>query len=125
MRKGTATPASFPPGRDRAHYRLLTAKHVRRAVCGGRTVLRVADEALETIAREAFADLAFHLRPAFLARLRDVAGDPSASANDRFVAGTLLKNAVIAAEGVLPLCQDTGSAQVVRLPGPSRHDGRP
>ena len=112
MKDKAATPASFPPGRDRARYRLLTASGVRRAACGGRTVLRVADGALETIAREAFTDLAFHLRPAFLARLRAVAADVAASANDRFVASALLRNAVIAAEGVLPLCQDTGSAQV-------------
>jgi fumarate hydratase class I len=110
-------PVSFPPGRDRTRYRLVTERHVRRVACGGRTALRIGDEALETIAREAFTDLAFHLRPAFLARLRAVIDDPSASANDRFVAEALLQNAAIAAEGVLPLCQDTGSAHVLGYKG--------
>jgi len=117
LRQGTGTPATFPPGRDHTRYRLLTARHVRRSTCGGRPVLRVADEALEAIAREAFTELAFHLRPAFLARLRALVDDPSASENDRFVAGALLRNAAIAAEGVLPLCQDTGSAQIFGYKG--------
>lgn len=103
---------AFAAGRDRARYRKLAAPGVRKAVCGGRPALRVTDGALEALAGEAFADLSFFLRPDFLAAMRRVLDAPDASANDRFVAEAVLRNAVIAAEGVLPLCQDTGSIQV-------------
>ena len=66
---------------------------------GGRELLRVEPEALKLLAREAFADVNFLLRPAHLRKLRTILEDPEASDNDRFVASTLLKNAVIAAEG--------------------------
>ncbi len=103
-------------GKGGAGYRRLTVRGTGggtgRATCGGRPALRVGDAALAALAREAFTDLAFHLRPDFLAAVRRVLDDPEASANDRFVAGAILRNAVIAAEGVLPLCQDTGSIQV-------------
>jgi fumarate hydratase class I len=107
----------FPTGTDRNCYRLLTDRHVRRAACGGRSVLRVDNLALDILAREAFTDLAFFLRPSFLARLREIVDAPEASANDRYVAETLIGNAAIAAEGVLPLCQDTGSIQVFASKG--------
>lgn len=104
--------AVFPPGRDRARYRRLDVRGVGRAVCGGRPALRVADDALAALAGEAFADLAFFLKPEFLGSMRRILDDADASDNDRFVAEAVLRNAVIAAEGVLPLCQDTGSIQV-------------
>jgi fumarate hydratase class I len=107
----------FPTGTDRNCYRRLTDRHVRRAACGGRSVLRVDNLALDILAREAFTDLAFFLRPSFLARLREIVDAPEASANDRYVAETLIGNAAIAAEGVLPLCQDTGSIQVFASKG--------
>lgn len=99
-------------GPDRARYRRLTVRGVGRAACNGRTALRVTDGALKALAGEAFTDLAFFLRPDFLAAMRAVLDDPGSSDNDRFVAESILRNAVISAEGVLPLCQDTGSIQV-------------
>jgi fumarate hydratase class I len=105
---------TIPQGPDRTRYRKLAVRSgaVRAARCGGRPALRVGDGALAALAREAFTDLAFYLRPDFLAAMRRVLDDPDASVNDRFVAEAVLRNAVIAAEGVLPLCQDTGSIQI-------------
>lgn len=100
------------PGRDRARYRRLDVKGLRRAVCGGKPALRITDGALAALAGEAFTDLSFFLKPDFLAAMRRIMDDPDASANDRFVAEAVLRNAVIAAEGILPLCQDTGSIQI-------------
>jgi fumarate hydratase class I len=105
------------PGPDKARYRKIDVRGVGRAVCAGQPALRVAGGALSVLAREAFTDLAFYLRPDFLAAMRRILDDPAASANDRFVAGTVLRNAVIAAEGVLPLCQDTGSIQIFAYRG--------
>ncbi|HPW18965.1 MAG TPA: fumarate hydratase [Candidatus Aminicenantes bacterium] len=102
-------------GPDRARYRRIAVRAGRggrAASCGGLPALRVGDAALAALAREAFTDLAFFLRPDFLAAMRRVIDDPEASANDRFVAEAVLRNAVIAAEGVLPLCQDTGTVQI-------------
>ena len=79
----------------------------------GRTFLKVEPEALRTLAAEAMHDISHYLRPAHLAQLRRILDDPEASANDRFVALDLLKNANIAAAGVLPMCQDTGTAIVM------------
>jgi fumarate hydratase class I len=105
------------PGPDTARYRRITTRGVSPAECGGRPALRVAGGALKALAREAFTDLAFFLRPDFLAAMRRILDDPAATINDRFVAESVLRNAVIAAEGVLPLCQDTGSIQVVGVRG--------
>ncbi|RPJ02265.1 MAG: fumarate hydratase [Candidatus Aminicenantes bacterium] len=106
------------PGPDKARYRRIDVRGVgKTTVCGGRPALRVGDGALKALAGEAFTDLAFYLRPDFLAAMRRILDDPGASANDRFVAGAVLRNAVIAAEGVLPLCQDTGSIQVFAFRG--------
>ena len=105
------------PGPDKARYRALGVHGLRRAVCGGRAALRVPDGALKALAAEAFTDLAFYLRPDFLGAMRRILDDPEASSNDRFVAEAVLRNAVIAAEGVLPLCQDTGSIQIFAFRG--------
>ena len=75
-------------------------------------MLRIAPEALSELAFQAFRDVSQLLRPAHLAQLRAILDDPEASANDRFVALDLLKNANISAGGVLPMCQDTGTAIV-------------
>ena len=107
----------FVQGPDKARYRRVETRGVGPAVCGGRPALRVAGGALKALAREAFTDLAFFLRPDFLAAMRRILDDPAASAHDRFVAEAVLRNAVIAAEGVLPLCQDTGSIQIVGFRG--------
>ena len=107
----------FPLGPDEAPYRLLTADHVGTATVDGRTVLTVAPEALTLLADQAMRDTSHLLRPAHLAQLRIILDDPEASDNDRFVALELLKNANIAAGGVLPMCQDTGTAVVVAKKG--------
>jgi fumarate hydratase class I len=106
------------PGPDKARYRRIEVRNgVRKGACGGRPALRISDGALKTLAAEAFTDLAFYLRPDFLAAMRRILDDRGASANDRFVAEAVLRNAVIAAEGVLPLCQDTGSIQIFAFRG--------
>jgi fumarate hydratase class I len=103
----------LPTGPDETPYRLLTTEGVSTVDAGGRTFLQVAPEALRTLAYEAIHDIQHLLRPAHLAQLRRILDDPEASPNDRFVALDLLKNANIAAGGVLPMCQDTGTAIVM------------
>ncbi len=103
----------LPTGPDETEYRLLTAEGVSTVEAGGRTFLQVEPEALRLLAYEAMHDIAHLLRPAHLAQLRRILDDPEASPNDRFVALDLLKNANIAAGGVLPMCQDTGTAIVM------------
>ncbi len=102
----------FPLGEDGTPYRKLDIGGVSSFDCGGRTVLRIAPEALSALAFEAVHDTSHLLRPGHLAQLRAILDDPEASGNDRFVALDLLKNANIAAGGVLPMCQDTGTAIV-------------
>ncbi|WP_069815824.1 fumarate hydratase [Streptomyces sp. TP-A0874] len=103
----------LPLGADNTPYRLVTAEGVRTFEANGRTFLEVAPEALSKLAAEAMHDISHYLRPAHLAQLRRILDDPESSANDRFVALDLLKNANIAAAGVLPMCQDTGTAIVM------------
>jgi hypothetical protein len=103
----------LPLGKDETPYRLVTKEHVGTFEAGGRTFLEVGPEALTQLAYEAMRDIAHKLRPGHLSQLRKILEDPSASANDRFVALDLLKNANIAAGGVLPMCQDTGTAIVM------------
>ncbi len=104
----------LPLGADHTTYRLLTSEGVR-TVKGpdGRDFLEVAPEALRLLTETAMHDIAHYLRPAHLAQLRTIMDDPEASNNDKFVAHDLLKNANIAAGGVLPMCQDTGTAIVM------------
>jgi len=102
----------FPLGADTTPYRKLEIAGVSTATCDGRTILKIAPEALSELAFQAFRDVSHLLRPGHLAQLRKILDDPEASANDRFVALDLLKNANIAAGGVLPMCQDTGTAIV-------------
>jgi fumarate hydratase class I len=103
----------LPTGPDTTPYRLVTDEGVSTFEAGGRTFLRVEPEALRRLAAEAMHDISHYLRPAHLAQLRRILDDPEASPNDRFVALDLLKNANIAAAGVLPMCQDTGTAIVM------------
>jgi fumarate hydratase class I len=115
----------LPLGPDETEYRLLTTDGVRTVDAGGRTFLEVEPEALRLLTETAMHDIAHYLRPAHLAQLRRIVDDPEASPNDRFVALDLLRNANIAAGGVLPMCQDTGTAIVSAKRG--RHvltDGR-
>ncbi|QSQ16040.1 fumarate hydratase [Myxococcus landrumensis] len=103
----------LPLGKDETPYRLLTKDHVSTFEAGGRSFVQVAPEALTLLTREAMRDIAHLLRPGHLGQLSNILKDPEASANDRFVALELLKNANIAAGGVLPSCQDTGTAIVM------------
>ena len=103
----------LPLGEDTTAYRLVTREGVRTFEAGGRTFLTVEPEALRLLAAEAMHDISHYLRPTHLAQLRRILDDPQASPNDRFVALDLLKNANIAAAGVLPMCQDTGTAIVM------------
>ncbi|MCY4273662.1 MAG: fumarate hydratase [bacterium] len=108
----------LPKGPDTTtEYRLLTTDHVSTATLGDRRFLQVAPEALRLLTGEAMRDIAHLLRPGHLAQLAAILEDPEASANDRFVATELLRNANIAAGGVLPGCQDTGTAVVVAHKG--------
>jgi fumarate hydratase class I len=100
----------FPLGADETPYRLVTSDHVREVTLGDRTFLEVDPEALSLLTFEAMKDIAHLLRPGHLAQLRRILDDPEASANDKFVALDLLKNANISAGYVLPMCQDTGTA---------------
>ncbi|GGU77594.1 fumarate hydratase class I [Streptomyces albospinus] len=109
----------LPAGEDTTPYRLVTSEGVSTFEADGRTFLKVEPEALRKLAAEAMHDIAHYLRPAHLAQLRKILDDPEASANDRFVALDLLKNANIAAAGVLPMCQDTGTAIVMGKRGQS------
>jgi fumarate hydratase class I len=102
----------LPLGSDDTPYRLLTRDGVSTFSAGGDTFLRVEPELLTLLTREAMRDIAHLLRPGHLAQLGRIFDDPDASANDRFVALELLQNACIAAGGVLPSCQDTGTAIV-------------
>lgn len=101
----------LPLQSDPTEYRLLTKEGVE-TVEGpdGTTFLKVSDEALTLLSETAMHDIAHYLRPTHLAKLRKIYDDPEASDNDKFVAYNLLQNAVIAAEGTLPMCQDTGTA---------------
>ena len=107
----------FPPGKDTTPYRKLTTEGVRVETELGKEVVVVAREALRPLAEPAFADINHLLRPGHLKQLRTILDDPEASANDKFVAFDFLKNANIAAGGVLPMCQDTGTAIIMGKKG--------
>ena len=107
----------LPLGHDETPFRLLTSDHVSTFEAQGKTFLKVEPEALTKLTTEAMRDIAHYLRPGHLAQLRKIIDDPEASANDKYVALDLLKNANIAAAGVLPMCQDTGTAIVMGKKG--------
>jgi fumarate hydratase, class I len=107
----------FPLGPDATPYRKLTAEGVRIEKLGDREIVAVEREAIRRLAEEAFVDINHLLRPGHLKQLRAILDDPEATSNDRFVAYDLLKNANIAAGGVLPMCQDTGTAIVMGKKG--------
>jgi fumarate hydratase class I len=103
----------LPTGPTDTAYRLLTSNGVSVVEGAGREFLTIEPEAFTLLAREAMRDIAHLLRPGHLAQLRSILDDDKASPNDKFVALDLLKNAAIAAGGVLPMCQDTGTAIVI------------
>jgi fumarate hydratase class I len=107
----------LPLGEDQTEYRFLSKEGVATTTFEGREILKVAPSALTFLARQAFRDSAFLLRAKHLQQVAAILEDPEASANDRYVALTLLKNAEIAAEGILPMCQDTGTAAIFAKKG--------
>ncbi|MBL4693373.1 MAG: fumarate hydratase [Magnetovibrio sp.] len=107
----------FPLSEDTTEYERLDGDWVTTHDVLGRTILDIDPPGLTQLANRAFRDIAHFLRPAHLAQVRAILDDPEASANDRFVAMELLKNANIAAGGVLPMCQDTGTAIIVGKKG--------
>jgi len=107
----------FPLGPDETPYRKLTDKFVAATTFDGTDVLKIEPEALSLLAAEAYKDVSHLLRPGHLEQLAKILDDPEASENDRFVAFDLLKNANIAAGGVLPMCQDTGTAIIMGKKG--------
>src|SRR5262245_60331208 len=107
----------LPVGPDTTSYRQLTTEHVSTATFEGQPILKVAPAALTLLAREAIHDVSHLLRTSHLQSLGRILDDAEASDNDRYVARELLENAVIAAEGILPGCQDTGTAIVFAKKG--------
>lgn len=107
----------FETGADTTEYRLLTREHVDVRSFEGRDMLCVDPEALTLLANQAFHDINFFLRPAHLRQVAAILDDPEASENDRMVALTLLKNADVASAGLLPFCQDTGTAIILGKKG--------
>jgi fumarate hydratase class I len=103
---------TFALGADDTPYRLLTKEGVSTATFDGKEILKITPETLAYVAREALHDASFFLRTKHVEQVAAILSDPEASNNDRYVALTLLKNAEIAAEGILPMCQDTGTAIV-------------
>ncbi|MET8852370.1 fumarate hydratase [Amycolatopsis sp. NPDC004625] len=104
----------LPLGKDTTtEYRLVTDQGVETVEAAGRTFLKITPEALTTLARTAITDIQHLLRTSHLQQLKAIVDDPEASGNDRFVAMDLLRNAAISAGGVLPMCQDTGTAIVI------------
>jgi fumarate hydratase class I len=107
----------FPLGPDTTEYELLTKDFVSTAEFDGKTILKIDPQALTLLAAEAIKAVNFTLRPAHLAQVAAILDDPEATDNDRMVALMLLKNAEIAAKGILPACQDTGTATIVGKKG--------
>ncbi len=107
----------FPLGRDTTTYRKISSEGVRVEKVMGRDMLVVSREAMRLLSEAAFMDINHLLRPAHLASLKSIVEDPEASDNDKFVAFDFLKNANIAAGGVLPMCQDTGTAIILGKKG--------
>ncbi len=107
----------FPMGKDNSEYYLLSKDFVSTTNFEGQEILKVAPEALTLLARTAMRDCSFLLRPKHQQQVANILADPEASENDKYVAVTMLRNAEIAAKGVLPFCQDTGTATVYAKKG--------
>jgi len=107
----------FPLGPDTAPYKKITTEGVRVEKVLGKDMLVVSREALRALSEAAFGDINHYLRPGHLQQLRNILDDKEASDNDKFVAFDFLKNANIAAGGVLPMCQDTGTAIIMGKKG--------
>ena len=103
----------LPLAHDETPYRKVSDGGISRHLAFGRNFLEVDPQALTLLTTTAMRDIAHLLRPAHLSQLRSILDDPEASPNDRYVARDLLQNACIAAGGILPMCQDTGTAIVM------------
>lgn len=108
---------TFPLSEDKTNYYLLTNEHVSTTEFEGKQMLKIAPEALTLLAQHAFRDVNFLLRPDHQAQVAQILSDPEASENDKFVALTFLRNSEISAKGVLPFCQDTGTAIIMGKKG--------
>ena len=109
--------APFPLGPDETEYEKISSDHVSTLEIDGRTILKIAPEALTLLANEAIKAISFKLRTGHLKQVAAILDDPEATDNDRMVALMLLKNAEIASHGILPACQDTGTAIVMGKKG--------
>ena len=107
----------FCLGEDTTEYRLLTKEHVSAGMFEDAPILKIAPEGMTLLAEQAFKDVSHLMRSSHLALLAKILNDPESSDNDRYVALELLKNAVISADGVFPMCQDTGTAVVIGKKG--------
>lgn len=107
----------FPLGKDTTKYRLLSKEHVSTTKFDGKEILKVDPEGLAFLAHQALRDVSFLLRPEHLEQVAAILADPEASPNDRGVTIALLRNAEVAANFILPLCQDTGTATIVGKKG--------
>ena len=108
---------TFPLSEDKTNYYLLSKEHVSTAEFEGKQILKVAPEALTLLTQHAFRDVNFLLRPDHQAQVAQILSDPEASENDKFVALTFLRNSEISAKGILPFCQDTGTAIIMGKKG--------
>ncbi|MBN9301815.1 MULTISPECIES: fumarate hydratase [Dysgonomonas] len=108
---------TFPLEKDTTEYYLLSKDHVSTANFEGQEILKVQPEALTLLAQHAFHDVEFLLRPEHQEQVAKILSDPDASDNDKFVALTFLRNSEISAKGVLPFCQDTGTAIIMGKKG--------
>lgn len=107
----------FPLEKDDTHYRHLSSDHVSVTQFDGREILKVDPQALVTVANEAMRDVSFLLRTKHLKQVAAILQDPEASPNDRGVALAMLRNAEVSSRGILPFCQDTGTATVIGKKG--------
>ncbi|MGG5840021.1 fumarate hydratase, partial [Huaxiibacter chinensis] len=107
----------FPLAHDDTEYYLLSKEHVSVTMFEGQEILKVAPQALTLLAQQAFHDAAFMLRPSHQKHVAAILNDPQASENDKYVALQFLRNSEIAAKGVLPTCQDTGTAIIMGKKG--------
>ncbi len=107
----------FPLEKDTTRYRLLTTNNISVAKFDGKDILKIEPEALTALANEAMRDVSFLLRTAHLEKVAAILKDPKASENDRYVAVAMLRNAETASKGILPFCQDTGTATVFAKKG--------
>ena len=107
----------LPIGPDKTEYRLISNEGVSTFTADGRQFLKVSKDAISNLTQVALHDISHYLRSEHLEQLANILKDPEASPNDRFVATDLLKNANISAGGILPMCQDTGTAIVMGKKG--------